>query len=290
MLKISCVIVTFNSAEIIEMCIRSILEDINEYTFEIIVIDNASSDDTMNILCELKKSINEHLILIENLTNFGYTRAVNQGLVKAGGEYLLLLNPDTRIHKDFFKRSLEFFENNEGYGVLGPQHLDFSGNIKRTCREFPGYFSLLSHISGLSYIFPKSKIFSRWKMGYFDHKGSREVDQPMGACLFMRSTDQKEVGYLDERFRMFFSDVDMCRRFKERKKPAYFCSEIKIDHEEGHSIKKHPVKMIMSSHNAFHRYFRKYYNKWYHIFPNIFIFFVLVLTGILRILLLPFKR
>ncbi len=283
MLQISVIIVTYNNEKTIEECLISIGSDCNNRKKEIIVIDNASSDNTVTIIEELIKNNTLDPLLIRNNNNAGFTRGVNQGLEIAGGEYILILNPDTVIHRDFFEILIDFLSSNEEAGIAAPQHLSENGIILPSCREFPNHLSMLFYMTGLSLLFSKSKLFNSWKMGYFDHDKLMQVDQPMGACLLFRKTDLMKIGLLDERFFMFFSDVDVCKRFVDSGKKVYFVPDAKITHLMGHSIHQRQKSMIISSHKAFFQYLVKYYRgvRWF--IPNAAAIVLLTVTALFRI-------
>ncbi|MFC1729893.1 glycosyltransferase family 2 protein [candidate division KSB1 bacterium] len=284
MIDISCIIVTYNNEETITECLRSIERDISGYTAEILLIDNASADRTV-ITVRAAVSPGIGFRVIENRDNLGFARAVNQGIAASRGEYILLLNPDTVIHAGFFKAMLTHLQQNSGTGIAAPRHVTPSGEILASCREFPGHMSVLSFMSGLSMLFPKSRIFNRWKMGYFDYESSGEVPQPMGACIMTRRSDIDTIGYMDERFWMFFNDVDWCLRYRNAGKKSYYLSHAKITHYGGYSVKKHRKRMIVSSHYAFIFYFFKHYRGYRWLLPNIVVSAALILAGGVRILL-----
>ena len=287
---ISCLIVTYMSEKTIGDCITSVCSDLNGYSAEIIVADNDSQDNTLSIVQEFSENNSVSIRTIKNDYNFGFARAVNQCIATAQGEIILLLNPDTVIHSGFFERMMKVLKDNPNIGIIAPQHVNNSGSVIASCREFPTHLSLLFYVTGLSFLFPGSPTLNGWKMGYFDHKKSRIVDQPMGAALMVRMKEIETVGYMDERFWMFFNDVDWCRRFRDLKKEAYFLAEARITHFSGQSIKHKPVSMIIASHRSFYLYFKKYFWGFKWIIPNFIAATILLLTAIVRILVLPFCK
>ncbi|NVM03120.1 MAG: glycosyltransferase family 2 protein, partial [Candidatus Helarchaeota archaeon] len=258
---------------------------------ELIIIDNNSEDETLSMVRDFFpiSQKNPTLKIIENSENIGYARAVNQGLRIASGDYVLLINPDVFITDGFFKESVDFLTEYRDVGLVAPQHLSMEKRIIPSCREFPDHLTLLWEITGLSILFKNSKIFGRWRMGYFDYKSKREVDQPMGSCLMGRKKVVDEIGFMDERFTMFFNDVDWCRRFKENGFKVVFNPEIKVYHILGHSIKQKKFSMIFYSHFAFFLYLQKYYKKWWQRILNILSGVILFNTALVRIIILFFK-
>jgi GT2 family glycosyltransferase len=253
-MDVSIIIVTWNSQEFIRNCLDSIFLSQSNLTLEIIVVDNGSSDHTTKIVEEFYPQVN----LIQNKKNLGYAKANNQGIEKVRGEYILLLNPDTQVLEDALSWMYEFMEENPKIGALGPKLLNPDKSVQASCGEFPTFSTLVWEFSGLSRLFPKSKIFGRWKMGYFDFNETREVDQPMGSCLMLRRETLDDVGIFDENFGMFFNDVDLCFAIRKRGWKIYFYPKAKVIHHKGASTKKVKAKMIWLSHLAFYKFFKKY--------------------------------
>ncbi|MCJ7577101.1 MAG: glycosyltransferase family 2 protein [candidate division Zixibacteria bacterium] len=232
----------------------SILVSAGNLSFEIIVVDNDSSDETAKIVEQFYPQVN----LIQNKKNLGYAKANNQGIEETRGEYILLLNPDTQVLEDALPLMYEFMEQNPEIGALGPKLLNPDKSVQASCREFPTFSTLVWEFSGLSRLFPKSSVFGRWRMGYFDFDKKREVDQPMGSCLMLRRETLDDVGILDENFGMFFNDVDLCFRIKKRGWKIYFYPEPKVIHFKGASTRKAKTKMLWLSHLAFYKFFKKH--------------------------------
>ncbi|MFH1336028.1 MAG: glycosyltransferase family 2 protein [Candidatus Zixiibacteriota bacterium] len=255
-MNITIIIVTWNSEGVIRNCMDSIIQNTGERQPEIILVDNNSSDQTVKIVAEHYPRVN----LIRNKDNLGYAEANNQGIEKSRGEYLLLLNPDTEVRENSLISMIQFMEENPRTGALGPQLLNPDGTVQPSCREFPTYATLLWEFSGLSRLFPKSKIFGHWRMGYFNFDRIREVDQPMGSCLLLRRRTLEEVGVFDRSFPMFFNDVDLCYRIKKTEWKIYFFPDAQILHHKGASTRQVKRRMIWRSHLAFYRFFRKHKN------------------------------
>lgn len=253
-MDLSIVIVTWNSQEFIRNCLDSIFLSQGNFTSEIIVVDNCSSDETAKIVEQLYPQVN----LIQNKKNLGYAKANNQGIEKAKGEYILLLNPDTQVLEDALSLMYEFMEENLKIGALGPKLLNPDKTVQASCREFPSFSTLIWEFFGLSRLFPRSRVFGRWRMGCFDFDIQREVDQPMGSCLMLRRATLEDVGAFDENFVMFFNDVDLCFRIKKGGWKIYFYPEAKVIHYKGASTRKAKAKMIWLSHLAFYKFFKKH--------------------------------
>ncbi len=253
-MDLSIIIVTWNSQEFIRNCLDSLLISAGSLSVEIIVVDNDSSDQTAKIVEQFYPQVN----LIQNKKNWGYAKANNQGIEEARGECILLLNPDTQVLEDALSLMYEFMEQNPEIGSLGAKLLNPDKSVQSSCREFPTFSTLIWEFFGLSRLFPRSRVFGRWRMGYFDFNETREVDQPMGSCLMLRRETLEDVGILDENFAMFFNDVDLCFRIKKGGWKIYFYPEAKVIHYKGASTRKVKAKMIWLSHLAFYRFFKKH--------------------------------
>lgn len=286
MSHLSIIIVTWNSQEFIEKCLQSILEAKGSIDLETIVVDNASQDGTIKIIEKFKPEVR----LISNQTNFGYARGNNQGIDVAKGEYILLLNPDVELQKNTLSLMLDFMEKHQEIDAVAPQLLNLDGSVQPSCREFPDFSTLFWEFSGLSYLFPKSRTAGAWRMGYFDFQSPREVDQPMGSCLLLRRKVLEKVGVLDERFPIFFNDVDLCYRIKQSGGKLFFWPEAKALHHRGGSTRLAKPEMILSSHLSFFRFLYKYKKG---VLNRILVYLsgvILFATALLRIILYVLKK
>lgn len=252
-IKISVIVITYNGIEFIENCLNSISKSLLKESAEIIVIDNGSSDGTVALI----EQNYQYVKLIKNTTNLGFAKAVNQGLRECKGEYVFLLNQDTRIVARAISDLATRLAQDEKIGVIGPKFVGFDGNLQKSCRAFPRYRDIFYELTGLSYLFPHSKIFSRWKMGWFDHEIEREVDQPMGAAMMFWRNLLEKVGYFDEAFPIFFNDVDFCRRVIAHGYINLYYPMATVEHFIGGTIRKIKPRMIIESHRSMYRYFRK---------------------------------
>ena len=251
---ISVVVISFNGIEFIEDCLITVQKSLTDTNSEIIVVDNNSTDGTI----ELIESRFPDLQLIKNKNNLGFAKAVNQGFDSSSGEYILLLNQDTRIVEDAIVKLARRMEIDPKIGTIGPKFIGFDGKLQKVCRTLPRYRDLLFIFIGLSWLFPKSKCFAYWKMNWFDHLEEVEVDQPMGAALMVRKSLSDKIGGFDERFRIFFNDVDFCRRVKNAGYINLYYPSAVIEHYYGGTISKMKPQMVVEWHRAVAEYFKKY--------------------------------
>ena len=238
-------------------------------------------DETIGIVNEKK---NEKTIFVAKERNEGFTKAVNQGVEIAGGEYIFILNPDTMLTGGSVERLMKKISSDNTISLVAPQLRFPDGGIQYSCRRFPTFWNVLTEMTGLGRIFHRSKLLNGWKMGDFDHKMERDVDQPAGAALMVKKDLLDELSGLDERFPMFFSDVDLCKRIKDMGKKIVFCPDAVIVHKGGSTVLGRRPALIASSHLSLIRYFLKHHRGIMDVIPNLLITFLLLIGIPFRII------
>ena len=177
---VSIIIINFNQKDWLKKCLEKIRKAKISLPYEIIIIDNASTDGSA---AEIEKF--EGLQFIENTKNLGYGKAVNQGIKKAKGDYLLIINPDVLISHGSVERLVEFLENHKEVGIVGPQLRGEKGNIQNSCFCFPHWFTPIIHRTFLRHFPFGQKELRRYLMEDFDHQKTREVDWVLGGALMV---------------------------------------------------------------------------------------------------------
>ena len=258
MMDISVIIVTWNSEDEIKSCIDSVISASKNISTEIIIIDNNSTDNTFSFV---NKTNFPKLLTIKNAENLGFTKAVNQGVKQAKGKYILLLNPDTILSETSITLMFQFLVANSDYGACAPLMKNPDGTVQYSVRNFPTYWRMFCEFSLLAYIFPKTRLFGSWKARYMDYSIEQDIEQPMAAAFMIRSDLLNKIDNMDERFKMFFNDVDLCRKvydsgFKIRLLPSSV-----VIHEHGSSIKKDRANMIRVWNKDCAKYFEKHFGK-----------------------------
>ena len=261
---LSVIIVNWNAKELLAACLESLFADGEEVTMELFVVDNASSDGSV----EMVQTRFQEVMLIANAENLGFARAANQAIRRSRGRYILLLNPDTLVMKDALPRMVRFLDRQPLIGALGAKILTPNGSIDfRGGRRFPTPLTEFFDQARISKIFPSSRIFNRYLMGYWDHNDSREVDLLSGACMMVRRETIEEVGPLDEDFFLYGEDVEWCYRIKKAGWKIFYYAEAQIIHLGGGSTKRYPKSLGIEQMRSINLFFKKRYgvlDSWLH--------------------------
>ena len=256
-MKLSIIIVSWNVKKDLENCLNSLYKNQPSYPFEIIVVDNASADDTVNIL----KNDFPEVMMIANRNNLGFAAANNQGIERAKGQYILLLNPDTIVHSGSLDVLIEFMDENEDVGICGPKLLNTDGSIQRSIRRYPSFRGALHRHTVFKSLGVFKSEYRRWLMKDFGQDGQRDVEQLMGAALMVRKSVLDEVGGMDERFFMYYEEVDLCYRIKQAGWRVVFLPQADITHLGGRSSEQVPVEKQLMAMTSLLKFFRKHRGK-----------------------------
>jgi GT2 family glycosyltransferase len=274
---LSICIVNFNTRELLNNCLHSIYDTAEGIIYEIIVVDNNSSDGSVAMI----KQDFPHVILIANNENSGYASAVNQAVNQAQGEFILILNSDTEILPDSLSKTLEFMKKNKNAGIVGCRILNPDETLQRSCRSFPNILNFLSENFYLSDIFPRSRIFGKPFMTYLDYDRIEEVDVVLGAFMMIRRETIEQIGLMDTQFFMFAEETDWCYRAKQAGWKIYFYPGAEIVHYGGGSTKQNVVPMFIEMHKSHHKFIEKYHGPVYLLLAKI----ILVAGIVLRVFL-----
>ncbi|OGL44925.1 MAG: hypothetical protein A2149_03225 [Candidatus Schekmanbacteria bacterium RBG_16_38_11] len=223
-IDLSIVIPHLSNKEILGECLDSIFKTLAGVSFEVIVVDNGSNDQSKAMVAEKFAEVK----LIENEKNLGFCKATNQGIKITRGEFILLLNNDCLVKEKAVEVMLSSIKKDESIGALGCRLVYPDGKLQPSCFHFRTLFSTFSEDLFLNRIFPKSPLFSRHPMTYFGHDVRREVDWLMGACIMARKTAFDKVGLLDERSAT--GDEDLCYRIRSKGYKIVFTPEAEVIH------------------------------------------------------------
>ncbi|MCS7012880.1 MAG: glycosyltransferase [Chloroherpetonaceae bacterium] len=262
-MTLSVVIVSYNVKTFLEQCLRSVLKAADGIETEIFVVDNHSVDGTQAMLrAQFAHLPNVHLIF--NSENVGFSRANNQALRQCKGRYVLVLNPDTIVQEDTFRKMIAFMEQDEKIGAAGCKLLNADGSFQLSCRRsFPTPEISFYKLIGLSTLFPKSRRFARYNLTYLPIDETYEVDALMGAFMFLRREVLEQVGLFDESFFMYGEDLDWCYRIKQAGWKIYYYPGTQIIHYKGESTKKESFNYVVRFYEAMLIFVRKHYRSRY---------------------------
>ena len=239
-MEISIIIVAYNSEETICGCVNSVLDTVKKNSFEIIISDNSPGSSTQEVVLKHYKN-DKRIQYIKNKENYGFSKGNNIGIKKAKGSYVLFLNPDTKVYDGTIDGMIEFMKKTPDCGTatcfveLPNGELDDSSH-----RGFPTPFAAFSHFSGLSKVFPKTKLFGGYNMTYLDTTATHEIDSLAGSFMIMPYSLGNRLGWWDEDYFFYGEDIDFCYRIKQAGFKVYFVAEYKALHMKGISsgIKK----------------------------------------------------
>lgn len=256
-MKLSIIIVSWNVREDIVRCLRSIEENRPYGEFEVIVVDNASIDSTVDTVT---KDFPEVVTVVNN-ENRGFAAANNQGIKRSQGQYILFLNPDTIVLPNSLNVLVDFMDDNKNVGVCGPKLVNEDGTTQPSARRFPTFRGALYRHTAFRFLRVFRSEYKRWLMKDFTHNKQMDVDQLMGAALMTRRSVVNTVGTMDENFFMYYEEVDLCYRIKQAGWRIVFMPEAVITHLGGHSTGQIPVSKRVMMLTSLLTFFRKHRGK-----------------------------
>ncbi|MEI6411463.1 MAG: glycosyltransferase family 2 protein [Bacteroidota bacterium] len=255
-MRLSVIIVNYNVRHFLEQALRSVRKAMEGIEGDVWVVDNNSVDDSVRMVQEKFPEVR----LIANKHNPGFSIANNQAIRECTGEYVLLLNPDTLVEEDTFTKCLAFMDAHPDAGALGVKLIDGSGKfLPESKRGFPSPWVAFCKTFGLSSIFPKSRVFSRYYLGFLDENETHEIDVLVGAFMFMRHAALDKSGLLDEAFFMYGEDIDLSYRIVLAGYKNYYYPETQIIHYKGESTKKGSLNYVKTFYQAMIIFARKHF-------------------------------
>lgn len=255
-MQVSVIIVSYNVKFFLEQCLAALSKAIGKLESEVWVVDNASSDNSVDYLKTRFSWVN----YIENSKNMGFAKANNEALKNCKGDYILFLNPDTLLPEDALIKCINFLNKNPGGGALGIRMIDGSGNfLPESKRAFPSLLTSFYKLIGLSRMFPTSAIFSRYSLGHLDQFKNHQVDVLSGAFLLARKDLLTQLKGFDEDFFMYGEDIDLSYRIQKAGYKNYYFSESTIIHFKGESTQKNSLKYVSVFYKAMSIFVKKHY-------------------------------
>lgn len=272
-MDVSVIIVSYNSLPVLRFCLDSLQRQTYAGSVEIIVVDNASHDGTPEMVANDYPGVR----LLAERENWGFSRGVNLGIRAARGKYFLIINPDTVFKENSLRELVDFMEENDDAGIVGPKLVFHDGNLQYSCRRFYTWKVLLLRRTFLGKIFRNSKAVADHLMLEYDHETTEEVDWLLGACMFVRRSAVEAVGLMDERFFLYFEDVDWCYRMKQGGWKVYYYPRSIVVHGYARESAQSVLNRSFIVHLAS---LIRYYDKW-----NFILYFLKKYREIAKIIL-----
>ena len=255
-MKLSVIIVSYNVTYFLEQALLSVCKAAIIGATEIFVVDNCSSDDSVNMVREKFPEV--HLIV--NTENVGFSKANNQAIELCTGEYILLLNPDTVVAENSFTVCADFMDKHKEAGGLGVKTIDGAGTfLPESKRGFPTPWVAFCKAFGLSFLFPRSKIFNKYYLGYLSPDITVESDVLVGSFLWLRKSISDKIGGLDNSFFMYGEDIDLSYRIKTAGFKNYYLADTTIIHYKGESTKKGSMNYVRTFYGAMIIFAKKHF-------------------------------
>lgn len=267
-MKLSVVIVNYNVKHFLEQCLISVFKALEGLNGEVFVVDNNSVDGSVEMVIQKFPGVK----LIANHFNAGFSKANNQALRISSGEYVLLLNPDTVVEEDTFKKVIQFMDEHADAGGLGVYMMDGKGRfLPESKRGLPSPAVAFWKLSGFSSLFPKSKLFGTYHLGYLDKEQVHSIDVLSGAFMLIRKSVLDQTGLLDEEYFMYGEDIDLSYRITQAGFKNYYFPKTRIIHYKGESTKKSSVNYVLVFYKAMVIFARKHFSPGHATLFSIFI-------------------
>ena len=258
MTDISVVIVNYNVKDYLYKCLNSIVSSTGELNIEIFVVDNNSTDGSIEFLQPKFNDVN----FIKLDQNLGFGKANNIGINQAKGKYILLLNPDTLLENNTLINLFSFMEANPDVGISTCKILNGDGTFQESCRRgFPTPLAAFSKLFGIQKFFPKSKVLGRYNLTFLDENEIAEVEAISGSFMFFKGDLLKKIGGFDEDFFMYGEDLDICYRVNKLNYKIMYVPQTSTIHYKGESTKRSNINDIKVFFDAMQIFVKKHYSK-----------------------------
>lgn len=256
-MKLTVVIVNYNVRYFLEQVLLSVRKAAQRVPTEVFVVDNNSVDDSVRMVQDKFPEVK----LIANTDNPGFSIANNQAIRQSTGEYVLLLNPDTLVEEDTFEQCVRFMDAHPNAGALGVRMIDGAGKfLPESKRGFPSPWVAFAKTFGLASLFPTSKLFNHYHLGYLPEFETHRIEVLAGAFMFLRRSVLDEVGLLDEAFFMYGEDIDLSYRIIQAGYDNYYLPTTTIIHYKGESTKKGSLNYVKAFYQAMIIFARKHFH------------------------------
>jgi GT2 family glycosyltransferase len=253
-MTLSIVILNYNTRDFLLPCLKGIIEHTRDLDYEIIIVDNASTDGSADYVSQKLIPRFSQIKLVAAKANRGYAAGNNLGILTASGQYLVIMNPDIVIRDNALKKMVDFMQAHPAVGMAGPRLSSPDGALQYFCYRFPTPLVLFYRRLPLYQWRFARRAVRQYLMADWNHRANRPVDWLQGSCLIVRRASVDKVGLMDERFFLYFEDTDWCRRFWQAGFEVWYLADVEIVHYHSRA-------------SANERFYRTLFNKmsWIHL-------------------------
>ncbi len=278
-MTLSIIIVNWNTEHLLDECLASIYQETKDIDFEIFVVDNASSDSSARTIREKYPAVR----LIENKENRGFAAANNQAIKQASGKYILLLNPDTVVLNSALPKAIKVLEANPNVGILGAKTYNKDMSQQKTIRKNPALATQLIFPRKMKQIFPNWKALKDYYKNDFNYGAESFVEQIQGSFMLVKKEIFQKIGLLDEKFFIWFEEVDFCLRARRAGYKIIYSPEASIIHYGGVSFAQiFTLKKQELYARSMLYYFWKHKPAWQYLILLIFKLPIIILSKIIK--------
>ncbi|MBI2050677.1 MAG: glycosyltransferase family 2 protein [Parcubacteria group bacterium] len=263
-MDLSAIILNYNTKDFLLPCIKGMVQHTADLDYEIVIVDNASTDGSVAYIKEKILPRFPQVKLLESKENKGFSAGNNLGISRSAGRYALIMNPDIVIWDNSLKAMADYMDANPNVGIAGPRLLSPDGSLQYFVYRFPSPQVLMYRRTPLARLGFAQRAIKKYLMMDWDHTDNRQVDWVQGSCMIARREAIKQVGLMDERFFLFLEDTDWCRRFWEAGFEVRYLSDVEIIHYHGRaSVSSHFYLSFFNKMSWIHlgsalKYFRKW--------------------------------
>lgn len=287
-IELSICIVGINAFDYLQKCLESIYANKIGVNFEIIYVDNHSSESGMGLI----ETRFPTLTIIQNPQNYGFARGNNQAIQISKGKDILLLNPDTIVEENAIQRMIDYLRQNPDTGIVGPKVLNSDGSFQAQCKRGEARpWEVICYFSRLSNLFPHHPFFSGYLQGHLDENQSHHVPSISGCCMLIRKDVIDQIGLLDERFFAYQEDTDYCVRARKAGWKVTYYPSAQIIHYGGKGgASVQPYKTTFEWHRSYFLYYKKHLAHDYFFLINWLFYFLMFLKLIVAFIVNFLRR
>ena len=285
-MRLRVVFLSYNTRDLTEQALRTVLDAAEGMEVEIFVVDNASHDGSADMVAEKFPAVK----LLRNEDNVGFAAGNNVALRQVVGEYVLIINTDTIVRRDTLRALAGFLDEHPEVGACGCKILDPDGTLQLDSRRgFPSPMAAFCKMSGLSRLFPDHPSISRYHMTYLDPEQTAEVEVLSGSCMMVRKAAMDQVGLLDEDYFMYGEDIDWCYRIHKAGWKIFYVPTTEIIHFRGESGRGAPLRILYRKSQAMSIFVNKHMTRRFRFFPLWLLQVGIALHGIFRFVFKTFR-